>query len=97
MSWIHAIYAFFCEILLGCSHGRLTRPFTIEAESYKVCLDCGRQFPYSVELMRTMHPWEVRKLRAQVAELTPVTELSAVSISTGYAETEDYEGTRAIA
>jgi|GEM_PF-3381962 len=97
MSWLHAIYAFFCEILLGCSHDHLTRPFTLETESYKVCLDCGRQFPYSVEMMRTIHPWEAKKLRTQVAELTPVTEFSAVSLVNSFGEAEDYDGTRAIA
>ena len=97
MSWLRAIYDFFCEIIFGCSHGHLTRPFTLETESYKVCLDCGRQFPYSVELMRTLHPWEAKGLRPQVAELAPVPELSAISISSGYAEAEEYSGTKAIA
>lgn len=98
MAWLNAIYNFFYAIFFGCSHGHLTRPFTLETHSYKVCLDCGRQFPYSVEEMRTIHPWELSKLRPQVAELTP-----AVSISSGFAEAstfaegEDYRSNKAIA
>lgn len=72
MSWLRAIYNFFYEIFFGCSHDRLTRPFTMHAHSYKVCLDCGSQFPYSLEKMRLLHPWEVAKLQPKVTELTPV-------------------------
>jgi len=71
MSWLSAIYEFFCEILFGCSHGNLTRPFTIRAHSYKVCLDCGKQFPYSTEKMRLLHAWEISKQPVVVTELTP--------------------------
>ena len=92
MSLLRAIYSFFYEIIFGCSHGNLTRPFTLQTHSYKVCLDCGRQFPYSLEKMRTIHPWEVVKLRPAVTELTP-----AVSIASGYSENEDYRQTQAIA
>jgi hypothetical protein len=42
--------------------------------------------------MRTIHPWEVVKLRPAVTELTP-----AVSIASGYSENEDYRQTQAIA
>lgn len=74
MSWMQAIYGFFCEIFFGCSHGHLTRPFTLRAHSYKVCLDCGKQFPYSLEKMRLLHSWEIAKLQpvAEVTELIPV-------------------------
>jgi len=44
---LRAIVDFFAEILFGCSHSRLTRPFTIKNETYEVCLDCGRQIYYS--------------------------------------------------
>jgi hypothetical protein len=92
MSWLSAIYNFFYEIFFGCSHGHLTRPFTLETHSYKVCLDCGHQVPYSLEKMRTIHAWETVKAHTQVTELTP-----AVSIATGYADVEDYRGSKAIA
>lgn len=52
------------DLCLGCRHDRLTRPFTIGAESYMVCLDCGRQLFYSLEDMRRLSRREVRQLRA---------------------------------
>ena len=39
------------EILFGCHH-QLSRVFTIQSRTYQVCLDCGREFGYSWELMR---------------------------------------------
>ena len=35
----------------GCRHGQLSRAFTNEGETYKVCLRCGRRFPYSLKTM----------------------------------------------
>ena len=64
MRWLGAVYDFFCEIFLGCRHNRLTRPFTIESETYEVCLDCGHRLFYSPELMRPLRPREVRRLKA---------------------------------
>jgi hypothetical protein len=63
-AWIRAIVGFFSEILFGCSHGRLTRPFTIHEETYMVCLDCGKQIYYSAKEMRPLSPWEVRRMKA---------------------------------
>ncbi len=40
---------------LGCHHGRLSRVFTIHHRTYRVYLDCGREFGYSWELMRSLH------------------------------------------
>lgn len=80
MSWLFAIYNFFYEIFFGCSHENLTRPFTLRSHSYKVCLDCGRQFPYSLDKMRVLHAWEVAKQPAFVTELVPVA-LAAVPSS----------------
>jgi len=70
VSWLQAIYEFFYEIFFGCSHGNLTRPFTLQAHSYKVCLDCGKQMPYSVEKMRLLHAWELSK-QHPLTELVP--------------------------
>lgn len=76
MAWLEAIYNFFCELFFGCSHGHLTRPFTLQAHSYKVCLDCGKHFPYSLEKMRTLHAWELEKSQPTIAELTPISVAS---------------------
>jgi hypothetical protein len=77
-AWIRAIVSFFAEILFGCSHGRLTRPFTIQEETYMVCLDCGKQIYYSAKEMRPLSPWEVRRMKAAHAG-----ELKVVPIPAG--------------
>lgn len=61
---LRAVLNFFTQILFGCSHTRLTRPFTLNAETYKVCLDCGKQVYYSAQEMRPLTPWEVRRMKA---------------------------------
>ena len=52
--------------LLGCNHRNTSRPFTTRktvgasgeqrsvAETYIVCLDCGKKFPYSLDEMKIM-------------------------------------------
>lgn len=67
VSCLRAVFSFFSEILFGCSHARLTRPFTLNDETYKVCLDCGKQVYYSAVEMRPLTPWEVRRMKAAQA------------------------------
>lgn len=75
MRYIKAIIDFFYEIFFGCRHDSLTRPFTLENQTYKVCLDCGRQIYYSSETMRPLTIREIRRMRAalgaDVAVLSP--------------------------
>jgi DNA-directed RNA polymerase subunit RPC12/RpoP len=47
------------NLLFRCSHRRLTRPFAPvtkagqpHSQGYVVCLDCGKQFEYDMNLMR---------------------------------------------
>lgn len=51
MAIIIAILDFF----FGCRHVHLTRVFTLEKETYKVCCDCGATFAYSLETMSIQH------------------------------------------
>jgi len=44
------------ESVFGCHHQKISRVFTIRKHTYQVCLDCGREFPYSWELMRSIGP-----------------------------------------
>jgi hypothetical protein len=90
-SWLRAFYSFFYEMFFGCSHGHLTRPFTLQASTYKVCLDCGRQFPYSLEKMRLVHPWEIAK--QPVPEAVPI----SVSAEAELSESPSYRRTKAVA
>lgn len=32
------------EFIFGCRHRHLSRVFTIQHRTYKVCFDCGREF-----------------------------------------------------
>jgi hypothetical protein len=70
MSILRAILNFLYGILLGCRHDRLTRPFTIDQQTYKVCLDCGRHLFYSTDTMRPLKGRDLRRQQAvQAAEL----------------------------
>jgi hypothetical protein len=89
--WLRAIYNFLYEMFFGCSHGHLTRPFTLQASTYKVCLDCGRNFPYSLEKMRLLHPWEIAKQPA--VELVPI----SISVESELPEQPNYSRTKAVA
>ena len=51
------------NLLFRCSHRRLTRPVAPitkagqpQSQSYIVCLDCGKRFPYDWERMRIASP-----------------------------------------
>ena len=46
------------ELLLGCLHRNQTWPFTLNKTCYTVCLDCGRELPYSWGAMRSLKPAE---------------------------------------
>lgn len=41
----------FLDVILGCWHFNMSRPCTISGRTYKVCLDCGKQFSYSLRTM----------------------------------------------
>jgi hypothetical protein len=75
---LHAVLNFFSEILFGCNHARVTRPFTLGRQTYKVCLDCGKQIYYSAQEMRPLTPWEIHRMKAAQAG-----EIKVVPIPTG--------------
>jgi len=39
------------EWILGCHHRQLSRVFTIDHKTYRVCFDCGRKLQYSWRAM----------------------------------------------
>ena len=39
------------DFLFGCHHGNISRVFTLEGETYKVCCGCGAKFAYSLQTM----------------------------------------------
>ena len=44
------------QSVLECRHCQLSRVFTIQRRTYKVCYKCGREFEYSWALMRSVQP-----------------------------------------
>lgn len=56
------------DFLFGCVHRNQTRPFTLNRACYTVCLDCGRELPYSWTKMRTMKRTECESRPSRVHE-----------------------------
>ncbi len=74
MNFIQSLLGFFYDIVFGCRHWSQTRPFTLEQQTYKVCLDCGKQIYYSRERMTPLSAREVRRMQA--ANAAPVSRIS---------------------
>jgi hypothetical protein len=80
-TWIQSLLGFFYDILFGCRHWSQTRPFTLEQQTYKVCLDCGKQIYYSTERMTALSAREVRRMKATAGPVALVgTPMSAGSL-----------------
>jgi len=89
MNVFRAIFNFFYEIFFGCSHERLTRPFTLQHHTYKVCLDCGSQIYYSPTTMRPLSRREVRRMKAvEISEVKvmPAAAVNATLVTTNGSE-----------
>jgi hypothetical protein len=86
MSVLRAIFRFFYEIFFGCSHSRLTRIFTLQDETYRVCLDCGVHIAYSPVTMRALSARELRRLKAARAGELKVVPANISSTSLQAAE-----------
>jgi len=41
----------FLDFVFGCHHSHLSRVFTLDRQTYRVCCDCGAKFTYSLETM----------------------------------------------
>jgi hypothetical protein len=39
------------NFVFGCHHSNLSRVFTIDRRTYRVCCDCGTELDYSLETM----------------------------------------------
>ena len=46
------------EWIFGCHHRKLSRVFTIDHKTYRVCFGCGRKLPYSWRAMSLIKPSE---------------------------------------
>jgi hypothetical protein len=93
MTILQTIINFFYEIFFGCSHAKLTRPFTLEAQTYKVCLDCGNHIFYSPITMRPLSAREVRRMKA--VQASEVKMMPSVNNSPSVALTNESESNAA--
>jgi len=46
-----ATFIVILDYLFGCHHTHLSRVFTLQGETYRVCCDCGAKYAYSLETM----------------------------------------------
>lgn len=67
MRWIMEVLQSIFEAIFGCRHSNLSRPFTIEGHTYKVCMECSHQVFYSRDTMKPLSRRELRQLRAEEA------------------------------
>jgi len=63
------------DFLFGCHHGHLSRVFTIDGRTYRVCCACGAAFGYSLESMRMEHRFRTQTWRKNMTsfEIVPRT------------------------
>jgi len=50
-----AILLTILDFVFGCHHGHLSRVFTLQGETYRLCCDCGAKFAYSLKTMSIEH------------------------------------------
>lgn len=72
MELFRFLLEFIYDVMFGCRHPRQTRPFTLQQQTYKVCLDCGSKIYYSRERMTPLSAREVRRMKAGEASLIAV-------------------------
>jgi hypothetical protein len=85
MRWIMELFQSVFEAIFGyCRHSNLSRPFTIDGQTYKVCMDCSQQVFYSRDTMLPLSRRELRHLRAEQAAAA-----AAVSIMPATAEARE--------
>jgi hypothetical protein len=83
MRWITEFFQSVFEAIFGfCRHNNQSRPFTIEGQTYKVCMDCSQQIFYSRDTLLPLSRRELRHLRAEEAA-------AAVSIMPATAEARE--------
>ena len=59
------------NVLFGCRHRNLSRAFTSEGETYKVCLKCGTRLQYSWQTMSLVRE---NRRKPQIAAAKPLTD-----------------------
>jgi RNA polymerase-binding transcription factor DksA len=52
-------------LLRRCRHRDQSRPFTLDRQTYTVCLSCGKEIGYSLEKMVPLSSRQWRKIKPQ--------------------------------
>jgi hypothetical protein len=55
------------NFVFGCHHRKLSRVFTIDRRTYRVCCACGATFKYSLETMSLDHRYAPQSTPAMAA------------------------------
>jgi hypothetical protein len=80
MRWITELFRSIFEAIFGfCRHSSLSRPFTIDGQTYKVCMDCSQQIFYSSETLLPLSRRELRRMRAEQTAATAVAMMPATA------------------
>jgi hypothetical protein len=78
MSFLSTFLNSVLDILFGCGHENVTRPFTLQKHTYKVCLDCGKELPYSAVTMSYLTAREVRAMAHRPARTASILAFDAM-------------------
>lgn len=82
MNWIINLFHSLIEAVFGfCSHRNQSRPFTIDGQTYKVCMDCSHQIFYSSESLLPLTRREVRQMLAEKAQSLDGVEVTVMPAS----------------
>jgi hypothetical protein len=65
--------------IFGCQHKEMSRPFSRQGETYRVCLTCGARRQFNEKTWETRGPFYFKV--AQAADVASTTEIKAQKIS----------------
>lgn len=81
----------FFDRLLGCWHSDLSRPFTVNSETYRVCLSCGARRPFVAESWMNTGTFYRETIPGQIQVEKPVVVARAHADITDIGETAPYQ------
>jgi len=59
-------FLFLISKIWSCWHRKMSRPFTHEGETYRVCLKCGMRRDFDLEAWKTGQSYYFPKVRASI-------------------------------
>lgn len=73
-SWLTRIF--------GCWHREMSRPFTLQSESYRVCLECGAHRHFDTQTWEMTGPFYYESAAASLYQNTTTAVKAAAAAST---------------